>query len=256
VYLVDNGSDDATVERAIDAGAIPARRFDTDGFDEERRMSEMQAVADEVSADEAANRVWWLFLDADEFYGGPDGLTLREFLAALDRRYRVVGAHILNHLPTAEPAYVRGKQPLDFQPLSYRVPAPWWCDHGHWRHALLRFDRDAAPIRIGRSFHVAHCEERLFESEQAVVFHHFPYRERETTRRRLERLLGLTSGADRSRSADAAGYAATEHYRRRLAALEAVYEQRYEDADIYLHPPGARPDLRNVGAWLADGSAR
>jgi hypothetical protein len=38
-----------------------------------------------ISTAGSEEHVWWLFLDADEFYQGPGGLTLREYLASLDR---------------------------------------------------------------------------------------------------------------------------------------------------------------------------
>ena len=48
--------------------------------------------------------IWWLWLDADEFPHGPRGLTVREYLETLDRRYRIVGARFINHFPSGEPA--------------------------------------------------------------------------------------------------------------------------------------------------------
>ncbi len=90
-----------------------------------------------------AAHVWWLYLDSDEFSEGPDGMSVREYLATLDRRFRVVGANYVNHVPHSKPEYLPGFHPIDFQPLCYDfVPARWPpCALGHWKHPLQRFDR-------------------------------------------------------------------------------------------------------------------
>ena len=91
VYLVDNDSADATVAEAVSAGAQfrgvvldrEVRRTPSSRHHEPRGRGRV--------ADSGAEHVWWLWLDADEFPHGPGGLTVREYLATLDRRYRIVG---------------------------------------------------------------------------------------------------------------------------------------------------------------------
>jgi hypothetical protein len=247
VYLVDNGSPDRTVERAVAAGAIHARSFTSDDFDERERMRQLQSVVDEVSQAEGDEHVWWLYLDADEFYRGPGALTLREHLATLDRRYRVVGSRLFNHLPGGEPAYVEGRHPLDYQPLCYPMPAPWWCSEGHWRHPLLRWDRGGPPITVGQSFHTSECAVALLEPPEPVTLHHFPFRSEEVTRRRLERLFGRgEAGADRTRADQ---QDVVDHMRRRLASLDAVYRGRYADAEYQLYPRAFVPRIRPWEDW-------
>src|SRR5690242_8760943 len=91
VYLVDNRSPDDTVEIAVKAGAILARSFASDEYDERLRLRHMNAVMSEVSKAEGDQHTWWLFLDADEFHHGPSGMTLFEYLKTLDKQFRVVG---------------------------------------------------------------------------------------------------------------------------------------------------------------------
>jgi hypothetical protein len=239
VYLVDNDSPDRTVQRATAAGAVLASTYSTDAFSEFEKIAQMQAVVDDVSAEEGDAYIWWLWLDADEFHHGPRGLTLRQYLGRLDRRFRVVGGRFLNHMPTREPAYVDGRDPLELQPLCYEIPVPN-CSLGHFKHPLQRSDRDGAPIRGGLGAHSASSPEPLVEPIEPIVSHHFPYRAEAVTRARLERFYGIGGGDDRAR----ADSVTTSHMILRLRSLDAVYRQRWEDVTWF--PPcasGYRPEL-------------
>ena len=76
VDLVDNGSPDETVANAVAEGAVLARSFTTDRYDEHLRLRHMNDVVAEVSESEPDQHIWWHFLDADEFVHGPWGMTL------------------------------------------------------------------------------------------------------------------------------------------------------------------------------------
>ena len=188
VYLVDNNSADDTVEVAVAAGATPAATFSTPYFDEHLRMSIMQSVVEQASRSVAEDSVWWLWLDADEFPHGPGGMTIRELLATLDVRFRVVGARYFNHYPTVRPYYVPGFHPLDFQPECEEYSVGWNCAGNHHKHPLLRADRDAPRIVPTDGFHSARADVQVLEPDRAVFVHHFPYRAEATTRRRLDLL--------------------------------------------------------------------
>src|SRR5262245_29704922 len=92
VFLVDNESPDDTVEQAIDAGAELAGSFATAHHEERLRIRLMNEAASEISAADGSEHIWWAWLDADHFQHGPCGLTVREYLATLDRSFRIVGA--------------------------------------------------------------------------------------------------------------------------------------------------------------------
>jgi hypothetical protein len=252
VYLVDNGSPDDTVERAVAAGAQLAGTFDGGHFVDMEKTEQLQTIVETVSQQEHDEHIWWLLLDADEFYHGPGGLTLRDYLARLDRRFRVVGARFFNHLPTERPAYVRGRHPLDFQPLCYEIAAPY-CEHGHWRHALQRFDRSGPLIKSGKSFHEVVSAEPLVEPTVPVFFHHFPYRAESDSRRRLERLFAEADGAG-PRVVDER---AQVHMRLRRRSVEAVYRQQWDAVVFYpTCAPGFVPTLKRWEDWVDATDAR
>jgi hypothetical protein len=219
VFLVDNDSTDGTVREAVTAGAELAEVFVTEQYDEVLRLEVMNRVVREQSELDGSNHIWWLWLDADEFPHGPRGLTVREFVAQLDRRYRIVGARFVNHYPDRLPAYVYGRHPLDFQPMceEHRVG----CALKHRKHSLQRYDRGGIEILSDRGFHRAtSAEVPLLEPLEAIYLHHFPYREEDVTRRRLALLCGTDAdGNTRVREGDDAADGMVP----RFQTLDAVY---------------------------------
>ena len=229
VYLVDNDSTDRTVSEAVGAGAVLAEVFATQRYDEVLRLEIMNRVVREVSEKSGSAHVWWLWLDADEFPHGPRGLTVREFLEPLDRRFRVVGARFINHFPDREPAYVSGFHPLDFQLLCEEHLLG--CALKHRKHPLQRFDRDAPPIICDRGFHRAASAERpLLEPTEAIYLHHFPYRDEAVTRRRLALLCGSDeTGRTRVQEGDDAADGMVP----RFQTLDAVYRGDWDEVRNY-----------------------
>jgi hypothetical protein len=229
VYLVDNDSSDATVHEAVAAGAVLAESFATEEYDETLRLEIMNRVVRDVSESEPNDHIWWLFLDADEFPHGPRGQTIGEYLASLDRRFRIVGGRFMNHFPDRDPAYVTGRHPLDFQPLCEEHPLHM-CVLNHRKHSLQRFDRVGEPIFCGRGFHSARSNQRpLLEPTDAIFIHHFPYRDPAVTRARLASLCDASTGGSRVNANDDAGAG----IRPRFETLEAVYRQDWDHVRSY-----------------------
>ncbi len=229
VYLVDNASTDATVPNAVKAGAEMAEVYETEAFDGRLVQPLVNAVVVRESLRTRADHVWWLLLDSDEFPEGPGGMSLREYLSGLDRRFRVVGASFMNHVPSSKPEYVEGFHPIDFQPLCYPFePAnhpP--CELGHWKHPLQRFDRHGQFVLSNDGAHTAFASERLVEPSIGIVTHHFQYRDEERTRAKLELVCGTSSPrAGLHSSAGFSGFA------RRKRSLDAVYSRRWSDMDV------------------------
>lgn len=238
VLLIDNESPDETVAEATAAGAELVGTFHTEQYDEDLRIDLMNQTVARVSSEDDSSYIWWLWLDADEFPHGPRGITVREFLSTLDDRFRVVGARYFNHYPGAAPHYVAPLHPLDFQPLCEELLTRT-CRLWHRKHPLQRFDRDSAPIRCESGFHRVSSEERpLLEPTESIFLHHFPFREQETTLRRLRALFGAGGRADPDDFA-------AHHMQTRLRSAEAVYAGNWEQLDReivqYTRRPHARP---------------
>lgn len=242
VYLVDNGSEDDTVERAVAEGAILARTFVTTQYDEALRLRHMNDVAAEVSAQEPDESLWWLFLDADEFPHGPSGLTLLEYLQTLDVRFRVVGARFFNHYPSTPPHYVPGQHPLELQPLCEELSFSM-CAKNHRKHPLLRYDRNGPPVTAGPGFHQAHAQYPLLEPELPVFLHHFPFREESHTRHRLTLMFADRGEMTRGQ----ADNAATAHMLPRFRSLEAVYAGDWDHVENFM--PGSPPMGVTLSPW-------
>ncbi len=262
VFVVDNGSTDATIERAEQAGAIIAEVFTTPAFDGPLAQELMNAVVARESLLSGADYVWWLYLDSDEFPEGPDGMSISEYLSTLDRRFRVVGSAYLNHLPNEKPEYLPGFHPIDFQPLYYEFVPSWTplCgQRNHWKHPLQRFDRGGNFIVSRAGSHWGICPQPLVEPETGIKTHHFQYRDEELTRAKLH----LTCGPGSQRTA-LYGSNSKDGFHRRLRSLDAVYEQRWDDVEVEVDrtlaasgPPSPWPDMATVRRWysLSDISA-
>jgi hypothetical protein len=221
VYVIDNASTDGTVDAARRAGAILARTFVTDRYQEDIRVENMNALAAVISRQEPDRQVWWLYLDADEFHHGPWGMTLRDYLSTLDMKFRVVGMRCFEHYPGDAPHYLPDRHPIDFQPLCEELDLPI-CPSQHRKHSLIRYDQDAAHVRAGHGFHVVECAEPLIEPMQPAFLHHFPYREEGRTRRRLEALWSRND-AGVSRAFEERD----THMLARFRSTQAVYTQQW-----------------------------
>jgi hypothetical protein len=232
VYLVDNGSTDATVERAVAAGATLAESYRTEVYDERIRILLMNGQVARASLASGAQHVWWLWLDADEFPEGPGGMTIVEYLRTLDRRFRLVGSTFYNHYPTTKPEYLPGFHPLDFQPLCERfVPdQPRYCPQPHWKHPLQRFDRNEPFLSSIIGFHSAAVlrDVPMLEPVGGIVTHHIQHREEAVTRARMDLLC---RGPLRNAYNDSVG---NRGIGRRFETLDAVYEQRWSDVNNLL----------------------
>ena len=179
-------------------------------------------------------------------------MTLRGYLATLDRRFRIVGARHFNHFPTGSPAYLEGRHPLDFQPLCHEIPEAH-CELGHYKHPLLRWDREGPPVAATLGAHFASCAEQLLEPTVATFYHHFPFREEQTTHARLARLFGDDEGrVDRIGEDDPCH----GHLRMRRRSLDAVYRQRWHEVAFYpACPQGYIPELKPWAKWVDPADA-
>jgi len=259
VYLVDNASTDATVDRAVAAGATLAETYRTKIYEERVRILLMNAVVARISLASGLPHIWWLWMDADEFPEGPGGQTVAEYVGTLDRRFRIVGSTYYNHFPTEAPGYVPGFHPIDFQPMyeEFLPEEQRYCDLPHWKHPLQRFDDEGPFLRTLEGFHSASVvrDVRLIEPVDGIITHHFQYRDEAATKKRMELLCG---GADRNAHNEIIG---NSSIKKRFDNLDAVYAGRWDMVDsLRAHSarPGVHlrpwPDTSGVRRWYAPGA--
>lgn len=237
VYLFDNGSPDRTVQRGVGASALHGGTFHTDYFVKNFKPSVLNKAIAQINGAERDEHVWWLFIDADEFPAGPRGQTVRDYLSALDRGFRVVGAHWLDHYPLREPYYLEGFHPLEFQPLA-QVSDRKFCPQGHSKHALLRYDKGSPHVTVDAGPHTFTPLEGMIEPPEAMLLHHFKYRERDYTLKRFKALcepdengvsrLDLRDKQARKRSGSES---AMSKYRRRMSGLDDIYAGKTKGLD-------------------------
>jgi hypothetical protein len=240
VFIVDNGSTDRTVNMAEGAGATIAEVYETDTFDGRIAQALINAVVARESLRCRAPYVWWIHLDSDEFVEGPDGMTVRDYLATLDEQFKVVGSLCINHLPTSKPEYVSGFHPIDFQPLGYHFHnARSICGMPHWKHPLQRFDRHDRFLRCREGAHFVFGGGQLAEPTVEIITHHFQYRDEVLTRSKAA--IRYRDRVDGSRN--------DQNFRTRFETLDAVYGGRWTEMEPAIPIPKPWPSVDRILRW-------
>lgn len=222
VLVIDDDSDDATVEEATAAGAEVIRARSDGAYSEAvRTMRVRDTIARQTDA--AGGDVWWLVLDADEFPCGPDRTTVRELVEHAPEWVDVVGSRVLDHVPARSMEYVPRQHPLPFFPEA-RWFRRGFCGRGHWKHPLMRVRRAGDLYPLAGHHAVATADgRRAREYGPTLLMHHFPLRARGRTEDKLRR--GMAPGGRYAAGADA--FTRTR-VRERLEMLDHLYEGRYE----------------------------
>ena len=219
VFILDNESPDDTVNEARNAGAELGMSYNTEHFECAYQAALINEFIQYISRNCSHDHVWWMLHDADEFLCPEGAGTIRDFIGSLDRRFRVVGARVLNHYPTpGGPAHIPGEHPINQQPLCQEISSKI-CDQRHLKHPLLRWDRHGPRIDASPGFHRAEpSQSPWIEPVGSVIMHHFPFRNEEATRRRMD---ALWSSQDTSRAK--LNDPGTDHMQARAQSLDAVY---------------------------------
>lgn len=242
VFVIDNDSVDGTADVAERAGA-EVRRFRSRSHDEALMRLQANALAQEVSAarwdaGEPAP-VWWLHVDADEFPSGPRDIRVIDHLRTLPDDVRVVGSRAFDRWPSpsAPPDPAPGEDPVGHLPLA---TSRWSlaCLRLHWKHQLVRLDRDRPTVLIGDGCHRAVSTVALVESREAIVVRHAPFRAEAATRRRIEALSEV--GSDGLSRVTFNRFEMAE----RAAMVDAVYAARWDrvpSPNPFAHGTPVRP---------------
>jgi glycosyltransferase involved in cell wall biosynthesis len=191
VFLIDNGSPDATIERAVQSGAVHIDTIFSERFSESVKCGNVFAFVRKMLQDDPHERVWWLFCDADEFPTSPDNGTIRAYLEQLDDRVRVVGGHFINHYPVENPHYCSGFHPAEFQFRASQNSddAALYCTLVHDKYNLIRFDNSEFDVHIHGGYHRFESCQELYEIPHGLYIHHFQYRNKTHTLKRLNMLV-------------------------------------------------------------------
>ena len=245
VFLIDNNSSDKTRQEAKEAGAELFLNYDTDQYYEMHRIRLMNDAVESISLNENHDKVWWLWLDADEFPQGPKDNTISQFLTELSDDIRVVGADVVNHFPTEKPYYHKRQHPGKFMPYGELFDCnslkTKHCSLSHWKHPLHRFDKGKAQIRALSGFHTAHCRELPSEPKECITIHHFPFRDKDTTFARYNALCKINdklnlknsqSSSSRIGFDDSVSIKNKSCTTRRFENLEYVYKGQWDKVCI------------------------
>ncbi len=239
ILVIDDASDDATVEEAVAAGA-EVIRYASDGiYSEALRIARVRdAIASETES--AGGDVWWLVVDADEFPVGPDGTTVRDLVERVPAWVDVVGSRVLDHVP-GPVEYVPRQPPVPFFPLA-RWFANGFCARGHWKHPLMRVRRAGDVYPMPGHHTVATADgRRAREYAPTLLTHHFPLRGRSRTEQKLAR--SAEPGGRYGASPDSFTRA---RIAQRIEALDALYARRYDRVSA------AFSGQRRVGIAVSD----
>ena len=219
VYIIDNASSDKTVEIATKAGALLAASFESKYFDETQKIAHLNAVVKKYNEQSDAEHIWWLYVDADEFPNIDRNLRIIDFLQKLDPSIRAVHGYMFNHIPTHPPYNISGYHPVDFMQLAnksdvYKIP-------------LLRYDKGKPHLySAGGAHSFDTCGEYISVVTDALHIHHFNYRDKTNTLRRLQQLT--TENPDGSRRTD--WHDRKEQKRTQSSQAQSMYHNRYEYA--------------------------
>jgi len=174
VFIVDNSSTDSTVDTAIKAGAKLAATFKTEFFDEDQKVAHLNATVKHINDISPEEKIWWLYIDADEFPNFDSTFTIIDVLKQLDSSVRAVHGYLLNHIPTHHPYHVQGYHPADFQPLCSKTSTG--------KVPLLRYDKELPHLwSIGGAHDFITHRDIIPTIKDFINIHHFPCRNPEYT---------------------------------------------------------------------------
>lgn len=182
VYIIDNGSTDKTVDRAIESGATYLYTVETQYFDEIVKINNINECIKKINAECSEENIWWMINDADEFPCIPNGELIVDFLKHLPSNIRAVEGIILNHIPTHEPYFIPELHPADIQPCATASTST--------KHSILRYDKHKEHIlSLGGAHKFYTNKDIIKKADIKFDIHHFTYRRKDTTLQRLKLLV-------------------------------------------------------------------
>jgi tetratricopeptide (TPR) repeat protein len=181
IFIIDNDSTDKTIDIAINAGAKLAAKFTTKHFDEDKKVAHLNATVKYINDITQDDKIWWLYIDADEFPNFDCKFTIIDVLKQLDSSIRAVHGCMLDHIPSHQPYHVKGYHPIDFQPLCTKSSTS--------KIPLLRYDKGQNHLwSIGGAHDFITNGDIIPIVKDFLHIHHFQYRNPEHTLARSKTL--------------------------------------------------------------------
>ena len=246
VFIIDNGSTDKTIKKAVQAGAQHVTSFLTEYFDVHKKTAHLNAAVQYFNEIFQEEHMWWMYLDADEFPNIDCDMRIIDVLKGIDSSVRGMHGYMLDHIPTHPPYAVASYHPADFMPLCHKSSME--------KTLLLRYDRGKPHLFSAGGAHTFDtCGEMLPVAKNIIDIHHFPMRNPEYTLKRLKKLTQrnndgvsrvdlhdhmakITSGNSNSQS----------QYRDRHDKMQSTYMKHDDSA---LKTSSVNYNYRNIVRW-------
>jgi len=238
VFIVDNASTDKTVENGVNAGAKLATIFETKDFDEDQKVAHLNATVKHINDITQEDKIWWLFVDADEFPNFDSNFTILDILKQLDSSIRAIHGRMFDHLPTHQPYHVQGYHPADFQPLCMKGAGG--------KIPLLRYDKNHPHLwSIGGAHDFITHGESLPIVRNFLQIHHFPHRNPAFTLPRAK-ILAQTRNEWYKKFLNQVNAPNKLAYEERYNRLQTTYDK---NKDIALKTNSLVYNYKNIVRW-------
>jgi glycosyltransferase involved in cell wall biosynthesis len=237
VFIIDNDSTDRTVETAVNAGAKLAAKFTTKDFDEDQKVTYLNATVKYVNENTQEDSVWWLYVDADEFPHIEGGLII-DYLNVLGKDIRAVHGYHYNHMPTHQPYFVQGYHPADFQPLCVKSSTS--------KIPLIRYDKGNKHLfSIGGAHDFITHNDVVPVVKDILQIHHFQYRNPEYTLIR-SKTLAEKRNEWMKKFAKQLGVSDSRGYESRYNAVFKIYN---ENKNRVLKTKSLSYNFKHIARW-------
>jgi glycosyltransferase involved in cell wall biosynthesis len=181
VFIIDNGSTDTTIKKAVQAGAQHVTSFLTEYFDVHKKTAHLNAVVQYFNAIFQEEHMWWMYLDADEFPNIDCAMRIIDVLKGIDSSVRGMHGYMLDHIPTHPPYTVSSYHPADFMPVCHKTNME--------KTLLIRYDKGEPHLYSACGAHTLDtCGKMLPVAKNIINIHHFPMRNPVYTLKRLKKL--------------------------------------------------------------------
>lgn len=243
VFIVDNNSTDRTVAVALNAGAKLAGSFESKYFNEDLKIAHLNATVKFINKNTAEDRIWWLYVDADEF-PNIEGGTIAHHLNLLGSEIRAIHGYLFDHLPAHSPHHVQGYHPIDFQPVCVKTATS--------KIPLLRYDKGKKHLfSIGGAHDFITHRESIPTLMDILQIHHFPYRNIDATLLRLKKLIDRNNSGlkdidwEKERQLNHISKPIISGYQSRYDSLHSTYNNK----NLCLKTKSLLYDFKNITRW-------